>query len=133
MTDALEILVSALRFQNPSTAALDSFTDAEWKSVREQWSLQRLTIFLRQARPEHMPNWVRDEIDVNLADNAQRFERIKQTYARVARETASAGAEHVVPRDFRTGPDSWSTLAFVTKRTSIFSVLTNPFFLLAPR
>jgi predicted MFS family arabinose efflux permease len=104
VTDALEILVSALRFQNPSTAALDSFTDAEWKSVREQWSLQRLTIFLRQARPEHMPNWVRDEIDVNLADNAQRFERIKQTYARVARETASAGAEHVVLKGFSHWP-----------------------------
>ena len=102
--DALEILVSALRFQDPRTAALDSFTEAEWKSLREDWSLQRLTICLRQTQPEHMPNWVRDQIDVNLADNAQRFERIKQTYARVAQETASVGAEHVVLKGFSHWP-----------------------------
>jgi MFS family permease len=104
VTDALEILVSALRFQEPRTAALDSFTDAEWKQMREQWGLQRLTLFLRQARPEHVPAWVREEIDVNLADNARRFERIKQSYARVAREASAAGAEHVVLKGFSHWP-----------------------------
>jgi hypothetical protein len=92
--------------------------------------LQRLTICLRQSQPEHMPNWVRDQIDVNLADNAQRFERIKQTYARVAQETASARRRARRPQGIfalariRRAPSSSST-----KRTSISSVLTNPFFL----
>jgi MFS family permease len=102
--DALEILVSALRFHNPSTAALDSFTDAEWKRVRAEWDLQRLTLYLRRAQPEHMPTWVREQIDLNLADNARRFERIKRSYARVAQEASVAGAEHVVLKGFSHWP-----------------------------
>ena len=104
MPEALATVVSALRFQNPGTAALDSFTDAEWKQVRAQWDLQRLTLYLRRAQPEHMPDWLREHIDLNLADNARRFERIKQIYARVAQEACAAGAEHVVLKGFSHWP-----------------------------
>ncbi|MGA8233599.1 MAG: MFS transporter [Candidatus Acidiferrales bacterium] len=104
MPDPLSIIVSALRFNDPHTDSLDAFTGGHWRYVLARWDLQRLTLPLRLTRAESVPEWARAHIDRNLADNARRFERIKQVYTRVAREAADAGAEHVVLKGFSHGP-----------------------------
>lgn len=102
--DPLSILVDALRFRDPRTTALDAFTDAQWEYALGRWDLQRLAFPLRLTRGEHVPDWVRAQIDRNLADNSKRFERIKQIYTRVALAASKVGAEHVVLKGFAHGP-----------------------------
>ena len=50
-------------------------------------------------------NWVRSQIDRNLADNAQRFERIKAVYCEFANALRDTGAEHLVVKGFAQSPD----------------------------
>ena len=97
-------LLQALRFENPRSAALRALPDREWESVLSDWRVVRLMLPLRQACGHDLPDWVCARVDAHLADNAIRFERIKQTYRTVAQALDDAGAEHVVLKGFSLFP-----------------------------
>src|SRR5262249_47952298 len=97
-------LLDALRFQEPRTAALRNVKDSEWEAFLSSWRVVRLMLPLKRLRGEELPEWVCARVDTYLADNARRFERIKQTYSAVAQTLRAAGAEHVVLKGFSLWP-----------------------------
>src|SRR5579863_7300729 len=83
--EAPAFLMNALRFQDANRQGLRNVSDAEWNRVLSDWHTVRLTLPLRRAGGDEMPVWVRERIDTFLADNATRFERIKEAYSRAAK------------------------------------------------
>jgi hypothetical protein len=97
-------LLNALRFQDPRTDALRNVKDSEWKAILSSWRVVRLMLPLKRLRGKELPEWVCAQVDTHLADNARRFERIKQTYSAAAQTIRAAGAEHVVLKGFSLWP-----------------------------
>jgi hypothetical protein len=102
--EAPRFLLDALRFQDTRTEGLRSVSDAEWLRILSDWHVVRLTLPLRRLHGDEMPAWVRERIDTSLADNALRFERIKDAYSRVAEALGAAGIDHVVIKGFSLWP-----------------------------
>jgi hypothetical protein len=104
MREVPRFLLDALRFQDARTEGLRNVTDAEWNRVLSDWHVVRLTFPLRRLHGDEMSAWVRERIDIFLADNALRFERIKEAYSRTAEALESAGIDHVVVKGFSLWP-----------------------------
>jgi len=102
--DLSAALLEALRFEHPRTERLRGVRDSEWELMLADWRVVRLLLPLAQARAECLPGWVRARVELCLADNAARFERITETYRTVARALDRAGAEHVVLKGFSLFP-----------------------------
>jgi MFS family permease len=98
-------LLSALRFQDSEREVLRKMTDSQWQDLFRRWEISRLLIPLRQRCGDQLPEWVRTQIDQNLADNAKRFERIKEAYSNFLNALGHTGAEHVVIKGFAQWPD----------------------------
>jgi hypothetical protein len=64
-----------------------------------------LTLALGVACGDHLPEWVRERIDVNLSDNARRWEQAKTAYCEAAAVFENAGLEFVVLQGFSQCPD----------------------------
>jgi hypothetical protein len=104
MGEAPAFLMDALRFQDANKQGLRNVSDAEWNRVLSDWHTVRLTLPLRRANPDEMPAWVQERIDAFLADNAVRFERIKEAYSRAAKALDEAGVDHLVIKGFSLWP-----------------------------
>lgn len=98
-------LLSGLQFRSPQPEALLSLSDFEWNDLFSQWGILRLMIPLRQTCPEYLPEWVRSHVDQNIADNTERFARIKRAYTEFARGLNERGGEHIVVKGFAQCPD----------------------------
>lgn len=97
-------ILSALQFQESRVEGLAVLTDAQWKDLLTRWDFHRCMIPLRQTCGTEVPEWVRSEIDLRLADNLERLERIKADYARFSGALSSIGAQHVVIKGFTLWP-----------------------------
>ncbi len=100
----IRAVLEALQFRGARRDALRTLTDAEWKDILSHWAWVRLTLPLRQVCGEDLPHWVRSEIDQNIADNTERFERIKKTYLEIAGALRDANLEHLVLKGFAQWP-----------------------------
>src|SRR5277367_2963409 len=93
-------LMDALRFQDANTRGLRNASDAEWSRVLSDPHSVRLALPLRRMHGDEMPPWVRARVDTFLADNAARFERIKEAYSQVAKALDETGVDHLVIKGF---------------------------------
>ena len=98
-------LLSALSFQNPHPELLRTLNDAEWEKLLVFGDQMHLTIPLVRSWNGHCPGWVISRVDRNIADNAQRFEMIKKTYAEIAQAFSEAEVDHLVLKGFTKSPD----------------------------
>jgi SAM-dependent methyltransferase len=64
----------------------------------------RFTLPLRQVCGDDLPGWVRVQIDQNISDNTERFERIKDVYLEIATALRDADIEHLVLKGFAQWP-----------------------------
>ncbi len=97
-------LFRALRFRDPDREALRNITSLQWDAILANWQTARIMVSFRLDRGDDLPDWVRSRIDAYLADTAVRFERIKGTYAVIAKALALASAEHAVIKGFSLFP-----------------------------
>ncbi len=97
-------LLSALQFQDARREGLRRLPDAEWNRVLSDWHVVRLTLPLRQVCGDELPAWVRERIDVFFADNALRFERIKNAYSCAAKTLEESGLDYLVIKGFSLWP-----------------------------
>src|SRR5215471_13304721 len=97
-------LLEALRFCGGETERLRSLTDSEWQDILSHWAWVRFTLPLRHVCGNDLPSWVRVQIDQNIADNTERFERIKNVYLEIATALRDAGVEHLVLKGFAQWP-----------------------------
>ncbi len=102
----VRILLSALQFGGGSREGLRTLTRSEWEDLLSLWEIQRLMVPLRQtcSVADELPEWVRFRIDQNLANNAERLERIKAAYSDFSNALRGTGAKHVVIKGFTLWP-----------------------------
>ncbi len=81
-------MLEALQFSSPSPSALAELSAQEWKQALAFSDRAQLTLPLGLTSREHLPERVRRRIDLNLAQNAERWRR-----AKVAFEVLAAGFE----------------------------------------
>ena len=100
----VRVMLSSLKFHGAAPEELRTIKDAEWQDLLSRWSLDRFPIPLRQACGDLLPEWVREQIDRDTIGNAERFERIKADYSKVAHAIGNANADHVVLKGFAQWP-----------------------------
>jgi hypothetical protein len=98
-------LISALRFRDAQPELLRALDDSEWKQLLVFGDHMHLTIPLAQAHEDYCPAWVRSKIQQNIADNTQRFQMIKESYAEISGVLKNANADYVVLKGFTKSPD----------------------------
>ena len=98
-------VLEALNFRHPRGDLLASLDEREWRKLLEFCDRCGLTLALGLRCREHLPDWVRQRIDQNLANNAERWRRLQATYRRLAGAFAEAGLEFVVLKGFAHCPD----------------------------
>ncbi|HLI82387.1 MAG TPA: MFS transporter [Bryobacteraceae bacterium] len=77
----------------PRKDALGRLNDREWREALSFSDRSRLTLQLREAAREAMPQWVRERVDEDAAKNLLRLSRIQNTYRDLADSIHSAGAD----------------------------------------
>jgi hypothetical protein len=98
-------LISALSFRNAQPELLRTLDDSEWQRLLVFGDQMHLTIPLTQACQDYCPAWVRSRVERNLADNAQRFQTIKTTYAELADALGEERVDHLVLKGFTKAPE----------------------------
>jgi Uncharacterised nucleotidyltransferase len=91
---------AALRFSSPDRDALRRLSEAEWKQALDFSDRMQLTLPLGLTCREALPDWVRDRIDADLANNAVRWDRVKAVYNEMANAFHAAGLEFAVVKGF---------------------------------
>lgn len=72
----------------------------EWKQALKFSDLAQLTLALGLTCREHLPDWVRERIDQDLRNNAERWDRVRETYAEAAAAFEACGLEFAVLKGF---------------------------------
>jgi predicted MFS family arabinose efflux permease len=94
----------ALKFRGARVEELRTLSDAQWKDLLSRWDFVRFTVPMRQVCKDFLPDWVRTQIDHDIAKNAGRFERIKAEYSAIAGALGEADADHLVLKGFTHWP-----------------------------
>jgi MFS family permease len=97
-------LLSALKFRGSQPELLRDLADAEWHKLLFFGDRMHLTIPLSRACGNYLPGWVASRIEQNIADNQQRFQRAKATYAEIADCLEDANIQHVILKGFTKWP-----------------------------
>ena len=84
MPSALLPVLRSLRFTGAQPDDLRRIGDAEWWRLLPLTDRSQLTLPLGVRCRQHLPEWVQDRIDRDLANNAIRQQRIAGTYSRIA-------------------------------------------------
>ena len=98
-------LLEALQLEGANTEALLGCDEEEWKRLLDFCDLAHLALPLSQVNAIGFPQWVTRRLAKNVADSAQRFERVKAVYAEAAQALGRAGASHVVVKGFAQVPE----------------------------
>jgi hypothetical protein len=98
-------LVSALNLRNPQPEMLQIIDDSEWEQLLVFGDQMHLTIPLVEACNKFCPSWVRARVERNIADNTQRFQMIKTTYAEIAQALTEAHVDYLVLKGFAKTPE----------------------------
>lgn len=98
-------LVSALNLRKPQPELLRTLDDSEWEQLLVFGDQMHLTIPLAEACGDFCPSWVRARVERNLADNSQRFQVIKTTYAEIADALRDANVDNLVLKGFTKAPE----------------------------
>ena len=98
-------LLSALHLSEPRMEPLTRLCHQEWASLLEFCDIAHLTLPLAQLPMGSFPCWVAERLRTNLADNAQRFDRLKAIYTEVVGAFGCAGIEYINLKGFTQAPD----------------------------
>jgi hypothetical protein len=100
ISGALLTVVRSLSFTGEQPGDLHDIGDAEWRKLLPLTDRSQLTLPLGVRCREQLPEWVRERIDGNLANNAIRQQRIAETYHTVSSALAERGIDFAVLKGF---------------------------------
>ena len=98
-------MLRSLSLSSPESERLKQLSADDWRNALRFSDRAHLTLALGVACGDHLPEWVRERIEVNLSDNAQRWEQAKTAYCEAAAAFENAGLEFVVLKGFSQCPD----------------------------
>ena len=85
--------LATLHLASPELRALGRLTDRDWRQALDYCDRSHLTLALRRAARDTMPDWVRERTDRNAAQNQQRLRHTEEAYRAAARRLKSEGIE----------------------------------------
>lgn len=92
--------LAALRFSSPDYEPLSRLTALQWRRALSFCDRAQFTLPLALRCRDRLPDEVRARTDRNLAGNAERWQRIRETYCRLAGPFERAGIEPLVLKGF---------------------------------
>jgi hypothetical protein len=93
-------VLGALRFDASQPDHLARLSTREWRQALSFCNRTQLTLALAVERYDSLPDAVRSDMDRHLANNAERWQRIKVVYGELASALAHEGLAHVVLKGF---------------------------------
>jgi hypothetical protein len=97
-------LIAGLQLRSARPEALQTLDDSEWRELLEFCDLAHLTLPLWRNCNDVLPDWVRERMERNAADNARRFDNVKRAYLEVARAFDEVQIKHLVIKGFAQYP-----------------------------
>ncbi|MGO9230190.1 MAG: nucleotidyltransferase family protein, partial [Bryobacteraceae bacterium] len=85
--------LAALHLAEPELSAIHRITDREWRRALDYCDRSHLTLALRRAARDTMPDWVRERTDRNAAQNRERLRRAEDAYRAAAKRLGAGGIE----------------------------------------
>jgi len=85
--------LAALHLAEPELCAIRRLSDRDWRRALDYCDRSHLTLALRRAARDAMPDWVRERTDRNAAQNQQRLHRTEEAYRAVAQCLTAHGIE----------------------------------------
>jgi MFS family permease len=85
--------LAALHLAEPEFSAIRRLTDRDWRRVLDYCDRSHLTLALRRAARDSMPDWVRERTDRNAAQQRQRLCRTEEAYRSAACCLRASGIE----------------------------------------
>jgi MFS family permease len=86
-------VLSALHLSEPESTGLRRLTDRGWRKALNYCDRSHLTLALRRAARDAMPDWVRERTERDAAQNRERLRRTEEVYRSVARCLAASGID----------------------------------------
>src|SRR6185503_13290238 len=80
--------------------ALHTLNDSEWKAALDFTDRAGLTLILAATCGDHLPGWVRERTDRNLAGNAERLGRLRSDLAVIAERFVTGQVDYVLLKGF---------------------------------
>lgn len=93
-------ILAALRFRDPEPDLLHRLSDTEWTNALDYADRAGLTLILGATCGEHLPAWVRERIDRNLAGNTERLARLRSSLAEIAACLARCRVDYLLLKGF---------------------------------
>jgi MFS family permease len=87
---------AALRFSAPDSELLQQLSDADWKTALAFADRSGLTLILGAVCHDHLPAWVRERIEGDLANNTERIGRLRAALVEVIEPLNAQGIEHLL-------------------------------------
>jgi hypothetical protein len=82
--------LAALHLSEPRLDALGRLTEREWREALDYCDRARITLALRDAARDAMPQWVRQRVDENAANNLVRLRAAEELYRDLASRLTAA-------------------------------------------
>ncbi len=101
---AVTALMAALQVGEPDGGPLQRLEDREWNALLSFCDRAHLSLALAQLDTSRFPTWVSERLKINVADNARRFERVKETYREAADALSRAHVDHIIIKGFTQAP-----------------------------
>jgi hypothetical protein len=98
-------LMAALQMQGAHTDALLALETNDWVKLLDFCDPAHLALPLAQIQRTGFPDFVIQRLDKNIADNSQRFERVRAAYQEVAKALTEVSVPYLVLKGFSQAPD----------------------------
>jgi MFS family permease len=99
-----QAVIFALRLSTPNRAHLSQLNRKDWQRAIGFCRRTQLILPLRLTCVENVPEWLRPHLDRDLANNAERWRRLKANYQEVACAFTAEGLEFAVLKGFSQCP-----------------------------
>jgi MFS family permease len=86
-------VLAALHLAEPELTAIRRLTERDWRRALDYCDRSHLSLALRAAARDAMPNWVRERTDRNAIQNIERLRRTESAYRAAARCLTTSGIE----------------------------------------
>ncbi len=102
-------VLAALHLTDPRADGLQALSDQEWHEALDFSNRSQLTLALRRAMRDAMPQWVRERTDRDAAHNLERLRLLRELYRSLAHELGAAGIDFVALKGLTHCPGFGST------------------------
>ena len=95
----------ALSFDSPAENPFEGFHDDDWQQLLTYCDYMKVTLVIANLQRDHLPDWVRDRTDRDLANNLERHRTQWAAWDAIDGAMRTAGIEHLMLKGFSHGAE----------------------------